>query len=69
MSLIMHSPSGNEDSLIQVKIHPDEVMILASYSNTEVLSVHSGKTNGDYQKGFKEKEFFRRKNKQTNPKL
>lgn len=69
MSLITHSPSGNEDTLIQLKVHPDEVMILASYSNTEVLSLHSGKTNGVNQKGFQEKEFFSRKNKQTNPKL
>ena len=64
MSLIMHLLSGSEDSLVQVKVHSDGVMTLASYFNTEVLSFNN---NGVYQKGLK--EFFSRKNKQTNPKL
>lgn len=64
MSLIIHLPSGNEESLVQVKIHSDEVMILASCFNIKVLSFHSGKTNSVYQRGLKEKEFFSRENKQ-----
>lgn len=41
MSLIMHPPSGNEESPVQ--IHSDEAMILASCFNIEVLPFHSGK--------------------------
>lgn len=54
MSLIMHPSSGSEDSLVQVKVHSDGVMTLASYFNTEVLSFNN---NGVYQKGLKKRSF------------
>lgn len=63
MSLIMHPPSGTEENFVQVKIHSNKVMILASCFSTEVLSFHCGKNNGVYQEGLKEKEFFSRDNK------
>lgn len=43
MSLTMHPPSGKEESLVQVKIHSDEVTILAACYNTEILAIHTRK--------------------------
>lgn len=51
MSLITHPPSGNEESLVQVTIHSDEVMILASCFNTEVMPFHTRKNNGVFGNG------------------
>lgn len=62
MSLIMHPASGKEESLVQVKIHSDEVMILALCFNTEVLAFYTTKNNGVYQRRLKKKEFFSKEN-------
>ena len=49
MSLIMHPPSGNEESLVLLKIHSDEVKILTSCFNTKVLAFHTRRNNGVYE--------------------
>lgn len=69
ISLIMHPPSGNEDSLIQVRIHSDEVMILALTSTLKYYHSTVEKIVVFIRKDARKRSFSVGKNKQINPKL